>query len=808
MVFEGECDENCEDHDKLDVFVVMEAIGAHEPTSSDDDSAIDMVPDDDQIDQNEHLFTCLGVITNTRACHQLVNQLAEHSTIHAITGSTPKMSPPPRDGSDVFISQSRYDDSEFRGILIETGASHASSAGYNQYLALNRDQPVEIDKAGAQNCRFRFGIGEMSSKGTITVSTPIGDIKFHVVDVDTSFLLPLQDLDAAGYYLNNLRNELQNGEGKKVPVVRLFGHPFLVWETSLASYFAASSVITFDIWLDEEEADNVGDADDDRQLSLRQLRQLHRRFGHPSANRLGALLRKSGHPFNQQAIDDLTHRCQMCQKHGGPPQRFKFTLRDDSLQFNHEVIVDIMYLDIGTGTAAPVIHIVDEATRFQAARFLKSMSAEHVWQTIRHCWIDTYAGPPDMIRHDAGTQFIAAEFIQQAKSMSIILNQVPVEAHHSIGAVERYHAPLRRAFQVIKEDLPNLTKEICLQMAVKAVNDTAGPDGLTPTLLVFGMYPRMIDGDPPHPSIADRAKTVKRTMSEVAKKLASIDVGEALRHRNGPRIDQTLDIPIGSQVLVWRERDRWTGPHQLLSIDGHTCHVQLPHGSTLFRVTSVKEFTANDEISEEGDQQAPAAAGLRPQRSGAPSGEDEGEGAGEDAGEPSSVRRPRRSAAARRQPAKFDETPAPHTKSRGSPQARNTNEANLDPQESNLDSNLDHQLDTQLDTQLESAVDILNDLAVAHITAKEEENLRLATKLRNDGVIRLTTPPFVDSRLKEINGLIDNGTFEIVEMSDVPNGVRIFNCRYVDEIKYLNGAPYEKSRLVIQAHNDDIKRMG
>jgi len=26
-------------------------------------------------------------------------------------------------------------------------------------------------------------------------------------------------------------------------------------------------------------------------------------------------------------------------------------------------------------------------------------------------------------------------------------------------------------------------------MAVKAVNDTAGPDGLVPTLLVYGAYP-------------------------------------------------------------------------------------------------------------------------------------------------------------------------------------------------------------------------------------------------------------------------------------------------------------------------------
>ena len=39
-------------------------------------------------------------------------------------------------------------------------------------------------------------------------------------------------------------------------------------------------------------------------------------------------------------------------------------------------------------------------------------------------------------------------------------------------------------------------------MAVKAVNDTAGLDGLVPTLLVFGAFPRLSPSDPPSPSIA------------------------------------------------------------------------------------------------------------------------------------------------------------------------------------------------------------------------------------------------------------------------------------------------------------------
>ena len=87
-------------------------------------------------------------------------------------------------------------------------------------------------------------------------------------------------------------------------------------------------------------------------------------------------------------------------------------------------------------------------------------------------WIDTYVGPPDTIVTDASTNFTAAEFKANARIIAIELEEVPVEAHNSIGKLERYHAPLRRAFNVIAADLQGqgASNEAILQMAVKAVN--------------------------------------------------------------------------------------------------------------------------------------------------------------------------------------------------------------------------------------------------------------------------------------------------------------------------------------------------
>ena len=128
-----------------------------------------------------------------------------------------------------------------------------------------------------------------------------------------------------------------------------------------------------------------------------------------------------------------------------------------------------------------------------------------------------YIGPLDYIISDAGTNFVSKEFTKYANSMAITTKLVPVEAHWSIGIVERYHSVLRRAYKVIMDKTKDLNKTAALQMAVKAVNDTAGPNGLVPTLLVFGAYPRIFEYDPPSPSIKACSAAISKAMKEVRK---------------------------------------------------------------------------------------------------------------------------------------------------------------------------------------------------------------------------------------------------------------------------------------------------
>ena len=91
-------------------------------------------------------------------------------------------------------------------------------------------------------------------------------------------------------------------------------------------------------------------------------------------------------------------------------------------------------------------------------------------------------GPLDIVIHNTRKNFISTEFKQLANSMAIEIKEVLVEAYNSISLVERYYIPLRRTYEIIWDELKEeyINKEIILQIAIKAINDLVGPNGIIP----------------------------------------------------------------------------------------------------------------------------------------------------------------------------------------------------------------------------------------------------------------------------------------------------------------------------------------
>ena len=155
--------------------------------------------------------------------NELFTTYANQAVMHAIQGQKPLPNSP-------HILHTRYGADHFNGIMIDTGASYASFAGYKQCLAFSDHMwPVPIDES-KKGMPFAFGIGGARSMGTITVATPIGTITFHVVDADVPFLLSLDDLDQSGFFFNNQQDMFINKEGIAIAVTRWNGHLFLRWK--------------------------------------------------------------------------------------------------------------------------------------------------------------------------------------------------------------------------------------------------------------------------------------------------------------------------------------------------------------------------------------------------------------------------------------------------------------------------------------------------------------------------------------------------------------------------------------------------
>jgi hypothetical protein len=97
-------------------------------------------------------------------------------------------------------------------------------------------------------------------------------------------------------------------------------------------------------------------------------------------------------------------------------------------------------------------------------------------------------------------------------------------------------------YKILSSELLSANKEAILQMAVKAVNDLAGLDGIVPTLLIFGAYLCIIRDSPPSPSITERAEAIYKAIKEVRRLYVERQVNNALAIRNRPNTEPVLTL--------------------------------------------------------------------------------------------------------------------------------------------------------------------------------------------------------------------------------------------------------------------------
>lgn len=456
-------------------------------------------------------------------------------------------------------------DSEFKGVMIDTGANRSSLMSIQQYMKYCKEfnSPMEVRKSS----RSVGGLGGANlvtiGKATIPIPFPkigiICDVTFHIHnDEGTPSILSLRDLTRTGLDLSIQHNWL-HFRGKTQKLRKRNDLLYYEWSAEKAL------------------------------ISYEELYKLHRSFGHPSVSALYNLLKRArpreASKEVRNSIKEISKRCKICSELSSKPKRFKLTIGCEGQRFNTCVAMDVMYI-----RGKPVLHIVDEATHFAAAMFLRKVSSAEVWRTFLRCWVHVYLGPPDYLRVDQGSNFTSEETSANAEGCGIKLIKEPVECPNSMSHVERYHGPLRSAYEKLMKDLPKSQPADILQMAVHCVNNTMGPEGLCPSLCVFGALPRPARSIPA-PTQLVRAKAMDEAMDLIAKEQAKRKLTFGLKYR-GPFGKERKDLDnlrFGSPILIFRQKSgKWEGPFKFVSKENETVCAQLPYGRRIFSSHVVK----------------------------------------------------------------------------------------------------------------------------------------------------------------------------------------------------------------------------
>lgn len=139
--------------------------------------------------------------------------------------------------------------------------------------------------------------------------------------------------------------------------------------------------------------------------------------------------------------------CPDCQELHAQPFRFRVSISEDSLRFNAELALDLVWLN-----KRPVLHVVEVHILYQNAAFINGKSYRDLWKFFLTIWDTIYSGYPDVLRVDREPSFMGAPCRDAAEACSMVLQSFVVEQHNAIGAGERYHSLLRRVFNVIRLD--------------------------------------------------------------------------------------------------------------------------------------------------------------------------------------------------------------------------------------------------------------------------------------------------------------------------------------------------------------------
>lgn len=212
---------------------------------------------------------------------------------------------------------------------------------------------------------------------------------------------------------------------------------------------------------------------------------------------------------------------------------------------------------------------------------------------------------------------VSKGFRSSMSAQGITLLPAPTECPTKMTHVKRFHAPLRAACNRIKTDL-NCNDVEALEMAIKCVNDTIGPEDLVTKLLLFGSL-SCPARDQPAATQREIIHTMENARKEILALHARNKLALGLRYR-GPFGGERADLKKlerGDRFLVYRPKTKTWMSYRFVCMEKETMTVQNERGRSIFQSRVVKpdhknrksrfSFDTNDDRSENISSQSPIA---------------------------------------------------------------------------------------------------------------------------------------------------------------------------------------------------------
>lgn len=168
-------------------------------------------------------------------------------------------------------------------------------------------------------------------------------------------------------------------------------------------------------------------------------------------------------------------------------------------------------------------------------------------------------GYPHTIPVDQERAITSDLFRKNTSAIAVALHFSGVECHNSLGAAERYHAPLRMVFSGLLLHYPSLHHEVWLGLSLKGMNDTLGHIGFVHDMLMFGALPSLCTRAALYHMQATRMAALRTEREEMAWVVAYVRIAEELSAKLPP--PTCYSINTGNLARVYLERaGKWEGP--------------------------------------------------------------------------------------------------------------------------------------------------------------------------------------------------------------------------------------------------------